>query len=237
MRAECGRNVEFKHAAAGVALARHLRVIAAARRLEIQTLELSARLLRRRGRAHNIEVKPEAVDHVRVFERQTVDEAARAFRQRFRVTDQYLPGALCRYRVDAEFEVIALRDLQQPRIDLPAGDVFEHGLAARFVDRHRFAQAAVHVERETEHVLAIEQRELQVAFEYPAIRIVKRQRYLGDRKTAADLGIHGNLLQPHGCFARRCDYQLRPRPALDWRRRQILRACRRSEPCACRQQQ
>ncbi len=78
-----------------------------------------------------------------------------------------------------------------------------------------------------EHVLAGEQRELQLAFEHAAVRIMKRERDLGHREIAADFGVHRDLLQAHRGISRRGNDELRPRDALDRDRRQILRAGRR----------
>ena len=77
LRAGRGRNIKFEHAAAGVAVARHLCVIAVVPRFEIEVVELAARFLRCALGADDIEVEPEVVERVGVFERQAVDEAAR----------------------------------------------------------------------------------------------------------------------------------------------------------------
>ena len=231
-----GRDGEFEHAAAGVALARNLRLIKRARGLEVEFVELSAHPERCCLRAGDRDIEPEAVESLRVLERQPVDEPLRALAEGFGVAYEHLPRALRRNRIHAQLEIVALRDLQQARIDLAARDVLEHGLTARFVDRHRLAHASVHIQREAEHVLPVEQRELQFAFEHAPVRIKERQRNLGDGKIAADLGAHGHLLHAHRRINRRGDHELRPRQALDAGRRKVLGDCRGRTARACNQE-
>ena len=67
------------------------------------------------------------------------------------------------------------------------------------------------------------------------VGVVESERDLRDCETAADFGMHGDLLQAHRRVAGCCDHQLRTRYALDRHRSQILRAGCQSQPRASQQ--
>ena len=92
-------------------------------------------------------------------------------------------------RIDAQLVVVAERRLQQAGVDAAPGDVLEHLLGARLLHRHRVAHLAVDVEREAAHHLAGAERELELAFEHPRVRVEEFHLHPGLGDAGGDLDV------------------------------------------------
>ena len=90
--------------------------------------------------------------------------------------------------------------MQQRRINTLADHILEHLLAFGFFYRHRVTQLAIDVERKTAYLLAVEQGELQFAFEHAPVGIEEGHLHRGLRAAAADFGLDAYRLQHHGRF-------------------------------------
>lgn len=155
------------------------------------------------------QVQRELRQRGRVLDRQAVVAPPGLAAQQFHILDDDGLGLARQQRIDAQLEIVALRHLQQARVDALARNVLEHRLPARTLHRHRIAQLAVHVHGECGDRLSVEQRELQFAFQDAAVGVEEHHLDARLRGGASNLRVDAHRLKGDRALGRAADRQLR----------------------------